>query len=1487
MNPVGTARDETSNATWRMGASLAVAIAIGVAALVALQPAPAKREAAAVSPRPQGLTPSPALRATRSRPVRFETNLGQAATGARFIAHGQDFSAQIFDDGVALRRTVRNRADESNAIPPAAEARLRFIGARTAKAFDARERAEGTTNYMIGADASKWLHDVPSYRQLRQAGLYPGIDLVYYGHDSAFEYDLVVQPGADASRIRIAVASGARPVIDVQGDLLLDGADGSLRMHRPVLYQHIAGEKKVLDGEYVMLATNEVGFRLPAYDHTRPLIIDPTFKLLYSTYLGGVHDDQVGGMTLDGAGNAYVVGNSGSEDWPVSGNAFQTTRKAIGRYVRNVVVTKFDASGTLIYSTFIGGTTNDYGNSIAVDAAGRAYIAGVTNSSDFPVTAGAFQSAFRGNQSAYLAVLSSDGGQLAYSSLYGGSGGASAMFVGLDTGGKIVIGGSAGTGLPTTTGAYMTSLALGSAAFVARFDIAAQGAAQLLAASYYGAATPQTNFLATGNAGYTLALDAAGSPWITGQAWTSNLPVTANAARPSPVAMTPSCSPGSVPLNSFAYVAHLSADLSTLAYASYLSGGNGGPATCAEYGHGLAFDAAGNVYVGGSTSSLSYPTTAGALQPMSPANSGFDGYAGFITKLTPDGSAIVWSTYLGGNRGRTYLSGLTADSNGGLWAYAGSAGGSNFPISADALQKTHGGGTFDASFTRLDASSGAMLYSTFMGGPGDDAANAFAVDPTGNAYVAGATNSTNFPTTADAFQAALTANAYDGADWFFSILGSGTIGKLSVTSGGNAGDVTLVVHGAGFQAGATCALSRATGAAISVVAGVGTDGTQATCVLPLDGAVQGVYDVVIGNPDGSSVTKAQAFTVQAGGAPNLSVQIIGRSKIRTGVASRFVATVINAGNQDAYGIPLWLTVPNGVTTAGPAGSLVVPESGFAPPDGKAQRLHVFIPKIAAGDSYTVPLDLTATTDAATLPLNAELQAPWFRSVDQAVASLAETSKSPTCVVDAAHPAYADCSGLYYDYGLASLTPLASAHPASGAGATAGTQSLSGRARPLFDNPCQPLVDAYKNGHEAGRQDGLKGQFNFPNNENRLYNIGYTFGFAVGVTQSLSAGQGSSGAANVAAANRVHAADESCPVKPTPPPPMSMPAGGSGGGTSSGGSIDPNDKTGPSGDGSPGHFIRKGAPFSYQIAFENQPTASLPAARVVVTDQLDPARYDLTTLTLGAISFGSQVVNVPRGLQSYSTVFAIDATMSVRIQGSLDSSSGRLTWTFDTIDPLTHLPPSDPTLGFLPPDTDGKRGQGYVAFSVLPKAGLADGTVISNLASVVFDANAPILTPTWTNTIDATLPTSRIQSLVGKPGTTSFDVAWSGNDAGAGVANYTIYVSDNGAPFVAWQTAVATSSSTYVGVSGHSYGFYSQAGDGAGNGEGAKSAAEATIAVSGAFPDPTVGTSGSSGGCTIGGDGQRDASLPLLVIIAGGLLLIVRRRAATKRRREED
>jgi hypothetical protein len=306
-----------------------------------------------------------------------------------------------------------------------------------------------------------------------------------------------------------------------------------------------------------------------------------------------------------------------------------------------------------------------------------------------------------------------------------------------------------------------------------------------------------------------------------------------------------------------------------------------------------------------------------------------------------------------------------------------------------------------------------------------------------------------------------------------------------------------------------------------------------------------------------------------------------------------------------------------------------------------------------------------------------------------------------------------------------------------------------------------------------------------------------------------------------------------------------------GGGTSGGSIDPNYKSGPVGDGTASQYVRGTVPLTYNVGFENEATATLPAAAVIVTDQLDPTKVDLTTLTLGTISFGSNVITLPSGTASYTTTYTPSGvtTYKVRIQGSLDSSTGLLKWTFQTIDPTTGLPPTDPTVGFLPPDTDGVVGQGSVLFNVMPLAGQITGTQITNTASVVFDSNAAISTKTWLNTLDVNTPTSSVTALptyeITTGTTDSFAVNWSGTDVGSGIASYNIYVSDNGGTFSLWQGAVTTTSASYTGTAGHTYGFYSIATDGAGNVEASKSAADTTTTVSNQVATTTALTASST------------------------------------------
>jgi hypothetical protein len=293
----------------------------------------------------------------------------------------------------------------------------------------------------------------------------------------------------------------------------------------------------------------------------------------------------------------------------------------------------------------------------------------------------------------------------------------------------------------------------------------------------------------------------------------------------------------------------------------------------------------------------------------------------------------------------------------------------------------------------------------------------------------------------------------------------------------------------------------------------------------------------------------------------------------------------------------------------------------------------------------------------------------------------------------------------------------------------------------------------------------------------------------------------------------------------------------------GGAIDPNDKSGPIGDGSSSQWIRGTQALTYNLAFENQPTATLPAAQVVITDQLDSTKVNLSTFSLGLISFGGNTISVPSGATSFSTLYSLNSSLSVQIKASLNTSTGLATWTFTSIDPSTGLPPTDPTIGFLPPDTDGIVGQGSVLFNVMPLSSLTTGTQVANTASVVFDSNAAISTPTWLNTIDVTSPVSSVAPLpatiASSNGQAAIPVSWSGTDIGSGIANYTIYVSVNGAAFSPWLVQTTNTSGAYPGTLGNTYGFYAIATDNAGNVEAAKSAAEATTQVVAPAPIATT------------------------------------------------
>jgi hypothetical protein len=304
--------------------------------------------------------------------------------------------------------------------------------------------------------------------------------------------------------------------------------------------------------------------------------------------------------------------------------------------------------------------------------------------------------------------------------------------------------------------------------------------------------------------------------------------------------------------------------------------------------------------------------------------------------------------------------------------------------------------------------------------------------------------------------------------------------------------------------------------------------------------------------------------------------------------------------------------------------------------------------------------------------------------------------------------------------------------------------------------------------------------------------------------------------------------------------------------------DPNDIAGPAGVGD-GHWLLPATLLPYTIRFENDPQqATAPAQEVFVTNPLDPD-LDWTTFELGTVVFGSQVVDVPPGRQQYATQVATTnpdgSPVVVEIQAGLDRNTGLVSWTFRSLDPDTGMPPQDPFAGFLPPNDATHRGEGFVTYTVRPKAGLASGTQITAQASIVFDVNDPLPTNTASNALDDDMPTSAVNPLAATSGT-SFQVSWAGSDSSSGVATYDVYASDNAGPWTLWQDQVTAVSATYTGQVGHDYQFYSLATDNVGHRQATPAAPALTQVAANIWHNYTDA-------CDVDGDGH---VIPLDVLL---------------------
>jgi hypothetical protein len=603
--------------------------------------------------------------------------------------------------------------------------RMKLRNANPAAKVTGIDELAGTSNYFIGNDPAKWRTKVPTYAKVKYEGIYPGIDLVYYGNQRQLEYDFIVAPGANPHRIAFDVRGAKRIRRDARGDLVLTMKTGEdeVRWHKPVVYQEKNGTRQEIAAHYAITDTNRVGFEVAKYDASKPLYIDP---LIYSTYLGGSGSDGGYGIAVDSAGNAYITGFTCSTDFPTM-NPLQAASgggpcpapgpiRGYGTVGGDAFITKINPTGSaLVYSTYLGGSGVDIGTGIAADNAGNAYVTGGTDSGDFPTTPGAFHTEFGAYEDAFVTKINPTGSALVYSTYLGGwydQGNGIAV----DSAGSAYVTGWAGQNFPTTPGAFQTTLNTNGFenAFVTKFN--PTGSA-LVYSTYLGGSVQDF--------GYGIGLDGAGNAYVTGVTQSTDFPTK------NPLQATYGG-------DADAFVAKINPTGSALVYSTFL-GGSGD-----DFGLGIALDGAGNAYVTGYTASGNFPTK-NPLQANA-ANV-------FVAEINAAGSALVYSTYLGGSGSEDYVNwrftGSIAVDSAGRAYVTGVTYSTDFPTTPGALKTICSACAYkyeDAFVAKISALGSALVYSTYLGGSGHDIGNGIAVDSTGYAYVTGSTDSFNFPT---------------------------------------------------------------------------------------------------------------------------------------------------------------------------------------------------------------------------------------------------------------------------------------------------------------------------------------------------------------------------------------------------------------------------------------------------------------------------------------------------------------------------------------------------------------------------------------------------------------------------------------------------------------------------------------------------------------------------------------------------------------------
>ena len=638
-------------------------------------------------------------------------NNGQLNIDAAYYIHGKGHTVYFNKGKITYKiTTLHDKKGYSlplynktkTALKQSATFSLKPIGTSNEVEFIAGKKLSGRVNYLMGKNPENWHTDVPIYKEIVYKNLYNGIDLKIYGTKNRMEYDFIVSPGANPSKIHITCEGIDTLKINEKGGLVIHTPLGEITHLKPFIYQSIRGKKHSVEGSFTV-AKNTFSFNIKAYNTNYPLIIDP-LTMTYSTFLGGSGFDQGDAIAVDSAGNAYVTGITESTDFPTK-NSYEGTFP--GNF--SAFVAKINQSGdSLIYSTFIGGSGTDRAWDIAVDSTGSAYITGATDSDNFPVK-NAYQSQISGESDAFVIKLAPAGNNISFSTYLGGDLSDDGKSIAVDSSGNTYItGNTSSTNFPTAN-AYQGSLKGESDAYISKLN---STGSNLIFSTYVGGSLRDVS--------EGIAIDLNGNSFITG--WTDSTDFPVKSSYQSKLSG-----------NIDSFITKLNSSGNSISYSTLLGGKDGD-----DIAHGIEVDSEGNAYIVGETNSTGFPVK-NAYQQV---KSGL--IDAFITKIKPAGNSLVYSTFLGGGFGDEYGYGMTVDESGCVYI-SGYTDSRDFPVK-NAFQGIAGINK-NAFVTKMNPEGDSLAFSTYIGGANNDqAAHGIAVDSYGSLYITGLTYSTDFPT---------------------------------------------------------------------------------------------------------------------------------------------------------------------------------------------------------------------------------------------------------------------------------------------------------------------------------------------------------------------------------------------------------------------------------------------------------------------------------------------------------------------------------------------------------------------------------------------------------------------------------------------------------------------------------------------------------------------------------------------------------------------